>query len=130
MVVRRGTARKDRLTSACSSIKNRPRSFHAANDGRAGHLQRPLHQENFRGIGDFRQAGFLHFEHADLVGRAEAIFHGAQNAKTVAALAFEVKHRIDHVLEQSGTGDGAVLGHVADQKCRESGLFRQDDDGS
>ena len=91
-------------------------------------MQRPLHQKNFRRIADLFQAGFLHFEHADLVGRAEAIFHRAQNAKTVAALAFEVEHGVDHMLEQARPGDGAVFGDVADQKRRQAGFFRQHDD--
>ena len=74
------------------------------------------------------KTGFLHLEHADLVGRAEAIFDRAQDAKAMAALALEVEHGVDHVLEQSRPGDGAVLGDVADQESRQAGFFRQHDD--
>ena len=33
--------------------------------------------------------------------------------------AFEVQHRVDDVLERLGTGEAAVLGHVADEKRRD-----------
>ena len=122
-MVRRGTAKKDRLTSACSSTKIGRVPSMLQTTAEPGTCERPLHQKNFRRIGDFFQAGFFHFENADLVGRAEAVFHRAQNAETVAALAFEVKHGVDHVLEQARSGDGAVFGHVADQESRQAGFF-------
>ena len=37
----------------------------------------------------------------------------------MAAVAFEIQHRVDHVLQHARTGDGAVLGDVADQHQRE-----------
>ena len=80
----------------------------------------PLAQEQRRGIGDVRQAAVGHLEHADLVGRAEAVLHRAQDAELVAALALEIEHRVDHVLEHAGAGDGAVLGDVADQQDRDA----------
>ena len=56
-----------------------------------------------------------HLEDADLVGRAEAVLHRAQDAELMAALAFEIEHRIDQMLDRLGPGDLAVLGDVADQ---------------
>ena len=42
-------------------------------------------------------------------------FTRAQDAELVAAVAFEIQHRVDHVLQHARAGDGAVLGDVADQ---------------
>ena len=36
----------------------------------------------------------------------------------MAAVALEIEHRIDHVLDDLGAGDLAVLGHVADEQQR------------
>ena len=65
----------------------------------------PLAEEQRRGIGDVGQAAVGHLEHADLVGRAEAVLDRAQDAELMAALALEVEHRVDHVLEHAGAGD-------------------------
>ena len=64
-----------------------------------------------------------HLEHADLVGRAEAVLHRAQDAELLRAFAFERQHRIDHVLDHAGAGDLAVLGDMADQDDGGAGLL-------
>ena len=46
---------------------------------------------------------------------AEAVLDRAQNAEVVAAIALEIEHRVDHVLDQLGPGDLAVLGDMPDQ---------------
>ena len=61
-----------------------------------------------------------HLEHADLVGGAEAVLDRAQDAELVAAVAFEIQHRVHHVLQHARPGERAVLGDVADQHQRES----------
>jgi hypothetical protein len=38
-------------------------------------------------------------------------------------IALEVQHRVDHVLEHSGTGQGALLGHVADEHEAHTGAL-------
>ena len=83
-------------------------------------LRRPalgvaLAEEQFRGIGDLAQAVIRHLEDADLVGRAETVLDRAQDAILVAAIAFEIEHRIDHVLDDARAGDLAILGDMADQ---------------
>ena len=76
----------------------------------------PFREEERRRVGDVAEAPVGHLEHADLVGRAEAVLDGAQDAELVTALAFEVEHRVDHVLENTRPRDGAVLCDVADQQ--------------
>ena len=44
------------------------------------------------------------------------------------ALAFEIEHGIDHMLQHAGPGDGALLGHMADQEQRDAALLRQPDE--
>ena len=72
-------------------------------------------QEERRGVRDLPQAPVGHLEHADLVGRAEAVLHRAQDAEMVAGVALEGHHRVDHVLDHPRAGDLAVLGDVADE---------------
>ena len=67
---------------------------------------------------------FGHREHADLVRRAEAVLDRADDAETAAGIAFEIEHRVDHVLEDARTGDQALLGDVADQEHRGAAFLR------
>ena len=59
-----------------------------------------------------------HLEQAELVGRAEAVLDGPQQAQGVVALALERQHGVDDVLEHAGPGERAVLGDVADEHDR------------
>ena len=68
--------------------------------------------------GHLDQTALGHLEHADLVGRAEPVLDRAQDPELMAALAFEIDHGVDHVLEHPRPGDLAVLGHVPDQQER------------
>ena len=77
---------------------------------------RALGQKHRRRVADFDQAAALHLEHADFVGRPEAVLGAAQQAVLIEALAFEIQHGVDHVLEDLRAGDGAVFGDVADQE--------------
>ena len=45
----------------------------------------------------------------------------------MAAVAFEIQHRVDHVLQHARAGDGAILGDVADQDQGEAGGFGEAD---
>ena len=77
-----------------------------------------LAEEQLGRIGDLAQALVRHFEDADLVGRAEAVLHRAQDAVVVAAFALEIEHGVDHVLDDARAGDLAFLGDMADQHDR------------
>ncbi len=68
------------------------------------------------------QARSVHAKDADLLGVAEAVLVRAQDA-VLAAVAFEVEHGVDHVLEQTRPGDGAVLRDVADQEDGAAGAL-------
>ena len=57
----------------------------------------------------------MHLEYADLVGRAEPVLHGAQNAELMSALAFEIEHRVDHMLDNPRTSDLAFFGDMPNQ---------------
>ena len=72
-------------------------------------------EEQLGGVGDLAQASRRHLEHADLVGGAEPVLGRAQDAEGVAAVALEIEHGVDHVLDHLGAGDLPVLGDVADQ---------------
>jgi hypothetical protein len=89
-----------------------------------------LGEEQGRRVGHRLQPVLLHLEDADLVGRAESVLHRAQDAERMAAVTFEVQHGVDHVLEHAGAGEGAFLGHVADQDAGQTmALGELDDQG-
>ena len=60
----------------------------------------------------------------ELVRRAEAVLRRAQDAVGVVAVALELEHAVDEVLEHARAGDGAVLRHVTDEERRDAGLLR------
>ena len=62
-------------------------------------------------------------EAADLVDRAEAVLDRAQHAQPGVALALELQHDVDDVLERARPGDRAVLGDVADEQGRQVALL-------
>src|SRR5260370_30614904 len=66
-----------------------------------------------RGVWDLYQAAIAHLEHTDLIGGAETVLDGAQDAELVPAFAFEIKDGVDHVLEYPRAGDDPLLCHMA-----------------
>ena len=87
-----------------------------------------LGEEEGRGVRHLGEAGAGHLEDADLVGRAEAVLDRAQDAELVAALALEVEHGVDHVLDDARAGDLAVLGDVADEDDRGAAALGEGDE--
>ena len=115
-------------TSAWISTSKRPRALDAGKHRGAGLAEIALGQEQLGRVGDLAQARAGHLEHADLVGRAEAVLHRAQDAELVRAFALERQHRVDHVLDHAGAGDLAVLGDVADQDDGGAGFLGEADE--
>ena len=113
--MRRAVAERRGRDERLDLDEERPRALDAGEDRRAGDAAVALGEEERRGVGDLGEAGAGHLEDADLVGRAEAVLDRAQDAELVAALALEVEHGVDHVLDDARAGDLAVLGDVADE---------------
>ena len=107
--------------------QQRSGAFNARENAGARDVAAAFAEEQRRRIGDVGEAAIGHLEHADLVGRTEAVLDRAQDAELVAALAFEIEHRVDHVLEYAGAGDGAVLGDVAHQQHGDAAALGQFD---
>ena len=61
----------------------------------------------------------MQHETSDFVGRAESVFYPADHPHRPVAVAFEVQHHVDEVFERSRSGDGSILGHVADENQRD-----------
>ena len=100
--------------------EHRARPLQPRKDGAAGDVAAPLGQEQGGRIRDLGQTLFRHFKDADFVGRAEAVLDRTENAELVAPLAFEIEHRVDHVLHHARAGESAVLGHMPHQNERET----------
>ena len=96
--------------------RQRARPLQRDRDGRACRRRLVRLEEEAAGIGDLRHAVAAHLEHADLVGRAEAVLRRAQQAGRAEPLPFQVDHRVDEVLERSRAGHRALLGDMADER--------------
>src|SRR5437764_149937 len=83
----------------------------------------PLVKEQPRRVGNPVNAVGVQQEAADLVGGAEAVLHAAHHAKRRVAVALEVQHDVDEVLQRARPCDGAVIGDVADQQHRHPGCL-------
>ena len=95
--------------------QQRPRALHRREDDRARRL-RGLADEARAGVEDLDEAALAHLEDADLVRRAEAVLQRAQRAVGALALALELQHAVDEVLEHARAGQRALLGDVADEQ--------------
>ena len=114
VAARRGIARSLSATSACTSTRiGRVPSIAGSSTEPGPGLA--LDGESRRRVGHRAEAGVGHLEDADLVGRPEAVLDRAQDAQEAVAVALELQHGVDQVLEHPRPGDRAVLGDVADQ---------------
>src|SRR5262249_45456829 len=77
--------------------KQRPGALHAGKYCRTGRAGMTFAEEQGGGVGDLPEAAARHLEDADLVGWAEAILDGAEDAEMVATLALEIEDGVDHV---------------------------------
>ena len=124
---RRGVPSVVGATSAWISTSSGPRALDAGEHRRARRRAVAPGEEQSRGVVHLGEARAGHFEHADLVGRAEAVLRGAQDAERVRALALERHDRVDHVLDDARAGDLPVLGDVADQDDRRAARLGEAD---
>ena len=123
VATRRGIARSVGETSAwiSSRIGRVPSSAHATAAPISPASLRPKSSD---GLGHADEPGAGHLEDADLVRRAEAVLRRAQDPVRAVAVALELEHAVDEVLEHARAGDGAVLRHVADEEDRDAVLLR------
>ena len=96
---------------------------HAARDVRGSACEKDC-----RRASDLAQPAIRHREQADLVRGPEAILDRPDDAEPAVRLAFEVQHGVHHVFEHSWTGDGPVLGDVADEQHRNGTVLRVTDE--
>ena len=61
------------------------------------------------------QAVAMHFENADLVGRAVSVLYRSYDPVALRPLTLEVKHRVDHVFKYLRSGDRSFLRYVTDK---------------
>ena len=77
-------------------------------------------QEQAGRIADLVDALLAQLEASHLVGRTESVLDAADHAQRGVLVTFEVQNHVYEMLERARSGDGAVLGDVADQKHRDS----------
>ncbi len=123
---RRGEPALVSPTSAWISTSKRARADDARDDARAARARAAFAggtEEQRRRIVDLMQSALVHAEDAQFLRVAEAVLVRAQDAQLAAAVALEVQHGVDDVLEQPRSGDRPVLGHVADHEDRAAGAL-------
>ena len=103
--------------------QHRPGSLQCRKDRGPADRVVALGQEQRAGVRHLSQPCAFHREHADLVCPAEAVLHRPQDTILMAALPFEVQHRVDHVLQHAGTRDIAVLCDVPNEDQRRTPLL-------
>ena len=92
-------------------------------DAGAAHLGVGVADEQFAWIRHLDDAGFSHLETADLVGCAEAVFQGSEEAQRGLFVALEVADNINQVFECAGACDRAVFCDVADDNNRCAAIY-------
>src|SRR5206468_9685730 len=92
-------------------------------DRRPGYRLGVLRQEDRRWVGHAFQPALGHREDTELVCRTEAILDRPNEAKTRMRIAFEIKDRVNNVLEHARTGDRAFLRHVTDEEHDHAALL-------
>jgi len=73
-------------------------------------------EEELGGIVDRRESGLRHAKDADLVDRSESVLRRAEHAMIERALALEIEHGVNDVLEGLRAGDAAAFGDVPDDE--------------
>ncbi len=76
-------------------------------------------------VGHFDHPVLAHFEHPHLRSSAKAVFHRAQQAVGLVAVAFQVDHRVNDMLEHARPGNNAFLGDMANDEYGHAGILRQ-----
>ena len=94
----------------------------AGNDRRARRARPPVAEEQPARVGARRPGRRRSSRTARARRWPEAVLDRPQQAQGVVAVALEGQHGVDHVLEHPGTGQGAVLGDVADEDGRQAPL--------
>ena len=74
-------------------------------------------------VRDADEPGARHLEDAELVRGAEAVLRRPQDPMRVVAVALELEHAVDEMLEHARPGDRAVLRHVSDEDRRHALLL-------
>ena len=69
----------------------------------------------------------MHFKNTNLIGGAEAVFHGAQNPVGHVAVTLKKERCIHHVLQHTRARNSAVLVDMPDDKQRNLQIFADTD---
>ena len=94
--------------------EQRSRAFLGRKYARPGHLLLVMRKKQGRGIRHATQPAIGHRKHAEFVDRAVAVLDRAHHAEGGMRVPLEIKHRVDHVLEDSRSRERPVLGHMTD----------------
>src|SRR5215218_2889087 len=105
-----------RLRHECLHLhEQRARALHRSEHDGAGGARR-LADETGGGVEHLDEPVPAHLEHARLAGRAEAVLEPPQGAVGALALALELQHAVDEVLEHAWAGERPLLRHVPDEQ--------------
>ena len=93
-----------------------PGPLHGAGDAGAGRVVWTAREQHFRRVRHFDKAFAAHFEYADLVRCAEAVFCRAQDAIAHVRLALEIQYAVYHVFQDLRARNRTLFVDVPDDK--------------
>ena len=102
----------------------RSRALDNAPRARAAGVFRALSHNDLTRIRYLDKPRIAHFEHAYLVGRAVTVLYRAYYSVRICALAFEIKHRVNHMLKELRTRNSAFFIDVTHEKYGSPVRFR------
>ena len=118
------------LRHQCLNLRNqRSCPLQRADGTVAGNVPRAPRKQHLRGVFDLQKPPVGHLKHADFVGRAVAVFDGADDAVGLLALSFEIQHRVHHMLQHLRSRNAPFLVDVPDHDDRHSLPLRLVDEG-
>ena len=120
---RDGTPGTPGLVSACTSTTIGRCPSIVGTTAEPGDAGAAVGEEQRRRVGHADQPGAGHLEQAEFVGGPEPMLGRPQQPQGVVAIALELQHGVDDVLEHARPGEAAVLGDVADQHDRDVALL-------
>ena len=103
--------------------QQRPRALHRGEHDGAGLAGRLPHEAR-AGVEHLDQAAGAHLEHPGLARGAEPVLQRADGPVRALALALELQHAVDEVLEDARAREGALLRDVPDEQHRRAGRLR------
>jgi len=108
------------VADKCLNLKqDRACAFYGTSHHRSRCVRRLTAQHIFRRVLHFCKPLCAHLKDTNLIRRAEAVLHAAQNAVTLVPISFKIQDGVHHVFQHTRSRHDTFLGHMANNKDRD-----------